>query len=298
MNNSSVHAENKPVSMTGGAKKGMKKGDKKKMPKGKKGGASCALSPMPLAGGKAKKGGKMLKKRGGALKDLNIVSENGKLVLKDDDAGKQVNAEPGDYGLCELDLTGVPVTGVTAENVTKLNNLLDVYKNATDAAKSAALTALLDAVNALKPPASGQQAAAAAPAPAGNNGNGAPEGEGDEEAGAKAGEGMGGARKGKKGKKGGALVDDIKSLAVPFAILLAKQGLEGMFSNKKSTSAKKSSESAALKNRKKTMVGGACGCAAAQDQKGGKAKKGGSKTAKSAKSDTLAKSIDNFLRKY
>lgn len=295
MNNSSVHAENKPVSMTGGAKKGMKKGDKKKMPKGKKGGASCALSPMPLAGGKAKKGGKMLKKRGGALENLVIELDNGKLVLKDKDgAGNPVNAEPGDYGLCELDLTGVPATG---ENVGKLNNLLKDYKTAEGDAKSAALTALLDAVNATKPPVSSPQAAASS----GANGNGAGTGvmgEGEAEGANGTGTGEGGARKGKKGKKGGALVDDIKSLAVPFAILLAKQGLEGMFSNKKSTSAKKSSESAALKNRKKTMVGGACGCAAAQDQKGGKAKKGGSKTAKSAKSDTLAKSIDNFLRKY
>ena len=36
----------------------------------------------------------------------------------------------------------------------------------------------------------------------------------------------------KKTKKGGALVDDIKNLAVPFAILLAKQGVQTLFEKK------------------------------------------------------------------
>jgi hypothetical protein len=102
-----------------------------------------------------------------------------------------------------------------------------------------------------------------------------------------------------KGKKGGALVDDIKNLAVPFAILLAKQGLEGMFSDKKAE--KKSGN---MTKRKTTMAGGACGCSSQQqsaDLKGGakKPKGGAKKPTRSGRSTmSLAQSIDNFLRKY
>jgi hypothetical protein len=66
-------------------------------------------------------------------------------------------------------------------------------------------------------------------------------------------------------KKGGALMDDVKNLAVPFAILLAKQGLQSMFDKKK---AKKGGEvelsaSSASKvssqRRRSTIAGGSCG---------------------------------------
>ena len=69
----------------------------------------------------------------------------------------------------------------------------------------------------------------------------------------------------KKTKKGGALMDDVKNLAVPFAILLAKQGLQSMFDKKK---AKKGGEvelsaSSASKvssqRRRSTIAGGSCG---------------------------------------
>lgn len=67
-------------------------------------------------------------------------------------------------------------------------------------------------------------------------------------------------------KKGGALMDDVKNLAVPFAILLAKQGLQTMFDRKKT--AKKGGEvelsaSSASKvnslRRRSTIAGGSCG---------------------------------------
>lgn len=69
-------------------------------------------------------------------------------------------------------------------------------------------------------------------------------------------------------KQGGSLVADIQNLAVPFAILLAKQGLESVFSKskpEKPSSAKKTSKPrkttpAAAKpksaTRRRTMTGG------------------------------------------
>jgi hypothetical protein len=74
-------------------------------------------------------------------------------------------------------------------------------------------------------------------------------------------------------KKGGALMDDVKNLAVPFAILLAKQGLQTMF-DKKASKVEKKADSAELSvsARRKTAAGGSCGtqCAvAAQSMTGG-----------------------------
>ncbi len=86
------------------------------------------------------------------------------------------------------------------------------------------------------------------------------------------------------GKKGGSLGSDVANLAVPFAILLAKHGLQAMMDNKKSASPKsksaspksksaspksksaksaspksKSPKSAASVARRRTVVGGSSG---------------------------------------
>lgn len=104
----------------------------------------------------------------------------------------------------------------------------------------------------------------------------------------------GGKKKGKgkgkgKGKKGGALMDDLQNLAVPFAILLAKQGLESMFSKDKKTqkTAKKSSSK---------QSGGDCGCGGTVATVG--APLAGGKPTMKQKFMSLTDTIDNFLQKY
>lgn len=85
-------------------------------------------------------------------------------------------------------------------------------------------------------------------------------------------------------KKGGALVDDVKNLAVPFAILLAKQGLEGMFKKKEKKA------SAAVSVRRRSAAGGSCSsCATVPAQAGG---------AKVNRYKQLSDEIDRFLAKY
>lgn len=101
-------------------------------------------------------------------------------------------------------------------------------------------------------------------------------------------------KKKQSAKKGGAIVDDVKNLAVPFAILLAKEGLSKMFpKTAKSSSPVKSSVSAASaskssSSRRRTMSGGSCnlGCTA---QTGGQAAK---------QLFELQTEIDRFLQKY
>lgn len=90
---------------------------------------------------------------------------------------------------------------------------------------------------------------------------------------------------GKPGKKGGALVDDIKNLAVPFAILLAKQGLDGMF-NKKAE--KKTTVKATAKRSAKSATGGS-GCSSCATKTGGSAKN---------RYAQLSAEIDKFLSNY
>lgn len=100
-------------------------------------------------------------------------------------------------------------------------------------------------------------------------------------------------------KKGGAFVNDVKNLAVPFAILLAKEGLTKYFkddkptdkktsSTKKSESAKSSKSSTSGLSRRRTLTGGSCnlGCGALT---GGAAAK---------QLVALQQQIDNFLEKY
>lgn len=99
--------------------------------------------------------------------------------------------------------------------------------------------------------------------------------------------------KSKKEKKGGSFVADVNNLAVPFAILLAKEGLSKVFkkdekdAKKSSMSAKNASKPTSLR-RKSTLAGGSCnlGCGA---MTGGRAAR---------ELFTLQKEIDNFLEKY
>jgi hypothetical protein len=93
----------------------------------------------------------------------------------------------------------------------------------------------------------------------------------------------------KQSKKGGSFVADVQNLAVPFAILLAKEGLSKVFKKdaKPSASAKSASRPSSLR-RKSTLSGGSCnlGCGA---MTGGRAAR---------ELFQLQKEIDNFLEKY
>jgi hypothetical protein len=93
-------------------------------------------------------------------------------------------------------------------------------------------------------------------------------------------------------KKGGAIVDDVKTLAVPFAILLAKEGLNKLFKEKKSASSlsPKAAATPSSTRRRSTLSGGSCnlGCGVG-GQMGGAATR---------ELFNLQKSIDNFLQKY
>ena len=65
-----------------------------------------------------------------------------------------------------------------------------------------------------------------------------------------------------KGKKGGALMNDVADLAVPFALLLAKSGLDALYKSKsKAATASKPRGKRAAKN---TQKGGNNGCIAGQ----------------------------------
>jgi hypothetical protein len=95
-------------------------------------------------------------------------------------------------------------------------------------------------------------------------------------------------------KKGGAIVDDVKTLAVPFAILLDKEGLNKLFKEKKSASTSSLSPKAAATpsstRRRSTLSGGSCnlGCGVGGQMGGAAARE----------LFNLQKSIDNFLQKY
>lgn len=117
-----------------------------------------------------------------------------------------------------------------------------------------------------------------------------------------------GGKKTKKPKaKGGSLVSDLSNLAVPFAILLAKQGLASMFDSKKTAKTlKKSSLKGGHTNTVvgSSLEGGDCGCGAPPSPAmiGGKKNKSKSKSKKggeiSKKVLSLSAQIDNFLNKY
>lgn len=110
----------------------------------------------------------------------------------------------------------------------------------------------------------------------------------------------------KKPKKGGAIMDDIKNLAVPFAILLAKQGLESSF-EKKSIKAD-NSNSTQKKNvlstsqRRRTMTGGSggegclsCGSTQSSSMSGGAHPNG---VMLQKRFNNIAREIEEFLSKY
>ncbi len=97
--------------------------------------------------------------------------------------------------------------------------------------------------------------------------------------------------KSKKEKKGGSFVTDVQNLAVPFAILLAKEGLSKVFKKddkKTSSLSPKTAKRPSSLRRKSTLAGGSCnlGCGA---MTGGRAAR---------ELFTLQKEIDNFLEKY
>lgn len=101
----------------------------------------------------------------------------------------------------------------------------------------------------------------------------------------------------KKADKGGAIVDDLKTLAVPFAIILAKKGLD-MSKKKKSNvtvtsgMSPKSTKKPMSSRRKTTFVGGcSSGCGGHLDIPQGGGSAGG-------QIKKLHRSIDNFLKKY
>lgn len=112
-----------------------------------------------------------------------------------------------------------------------------------------------------------------------------------------------------KKKKGGAIVDDLKSLAVPFAILLAKEGVQSLFDSKsemgvaqstpKSASPAKKTPKAKGGSKQEQQAGGTCmSCQEAAKMTGGiRPRKGGKATLRDNYA-TLAEKIDEFLAKY
>lgn len=100
--------------------------------------------------------------------------------------------------------------------------------------------------------------------------------------------------KSKQSKKGGSFVGDVQNLAVPFAILLAKEGLSKVFKKDDKTTKASSTLSATSASkpkstrRRSTLSGGSCnlGCGA---MTGGRAAR---------ELFQLQREIDNFLEKY
>lgn len=119
-------------------------------------------------------------------------------------------------------------------------------------------------------------------------------------------------------KEGGALMDDIKNLAVPFAILLAKQGLDGLFTDKKDKKTtkekktkttktvkepkekKETASKPASKGRRGTLAGGGCGgqCGAMQTpvMTGGRRQNNDLRIQE--RFNNIAREIEQFLQRY
>lgn len=126
----------------------------------------------------------------------------------------------------------------------------------------------------------------------------------------------------KKSMKGGTVVDDIKNLAVPFAILLAKQGIQTFFQNKSGDVGIAASPKKSVQNANNSITASARPSASKSAQQTGKGltvpkvpKRGGSCSACQASTsmtggskqdasalkknyESLAKKIDDFLSKY
>lgn len=113
-------------------------------------------------------------------------------------------------------------------------------------------------------------------------------------------------------KSGGAFMDDVKSLAVPFAILLAKQGLENMMDKKKGATAAATTSSTPKKattakpssvRRRSTAMSGGSGCSACSATASVPVGMSGGATANNSKKikdsfSKIAADIDKFLAKY
>lgn len=113
----------------------------------------------------------------------------------------------------------------------------------------------------------------------------------------------------KTSASGGGIVDDIKSLAVPFAILLAKQGLDSVLEKKHKEPAdatESPSDTTKKSKRRGTLAGGQCSlCAsAASVTTPNNVMSGGSKAMTSKQKDlskkfnNIAREIESFLNKY
>lgn len=94
-------------------------------------------------------------------------------------------------------------------------------------------------------------------------------------------------------KQGGDLVQHVTGLAVPFAFLLAKQGLDAL---RKSHGEKDDKTLKTKSGKKATLSGGRTpkggACSSCPSMRGGRAQQ------VSQKLDRLRKDIDNFLAKY
>lgn len=101
----------------------------------------------------------------------------------------------------------------------------------------------------------------------------------------------------KTSKSGGALMDDIKNLAVPFAILLAKQGFESAFDKKKAAAADESKSPSS--KRRGTMAGGSA-CTSGCGMTGGQSQKHRQPEGQvlQKRFNHIAKEIEDFLNKY
>jgi len=108
----------------------------------------------------------------------------------------------------------------------------------------------------------------------------------------------------RKAIKGGDMLSDIGNLSVPFAILLAKQGLESMFHNKEKIKKKTKDIKEKIKGKlTKSKKGGNCGstCSASiSPLTGGNKEETNTLRSKQVKDRfiKLSNEIDNFLMKY
>lgn len=84
---------------------------------------------------------------------------------------------------------------------------------------------------------------------------------------------------------GGDIMHEIRNLAVPFTLLLAKNGIEQLKKNKRRAESKAKS-----KSKSKKTKGGDCGCT--------KEKVGGSVSAAYNQIDNMANKLHNVMKNY
>jgi hypothetical protein len=107
------------------------------------------------------------------------------------------------------------------------------------------------------------------------------------------------AKKGKKvaTKKGGSIMKDVSNLAVPFGILLAKQGLDKLVKKSESDKKKPAKKGGEVSEGQKAAVGGAKKAKAPAKKPQVAPKKGGALKLQQ-EFDKLSKEIESFLSKY